>query len=65
MIMKSKNSEMPISRLPWMMSIEEFRKTGDFRNWTDEAIEAAIETLAKLAILSFELKKKTKDDPRK
>mgnify|MGYP000855163223 CR=1 FL=1 len=51
--------------LPWMMSIEEFRKTGDFRDWTDEAIEAGIETLAKLAILSFELKKKTKDDPRK
>ena len=63
--MKNKERAMPSPRYPWMMSIEEFRKTGDFRDWTDEAIEAAIETLAKLAILSFELKKKTKDDPRK
>jgi hypothetical protein len=44
--------------LPWMMSIEEFRKTGDFENWSNAAIKSAINTLAKLTILTFELQTK-------
>ena len=44
--------------LPWMMSIEEFRKTGDFENWSNAAINSAINTLAKLTILTFELQTK-------
>ncbi len=49
---------MPSPRYPWMMSIEEFRKTGDFENWSNAAINSAINTLAKLTILTFELQTK-------
>jgi hypothetical protein len=56
--MKNKERAMPSPRYPWIMSIEEFRKTGDFENWSNAAIKSAINTLAKLTILTFELQTK-------
>ena len=41
-----------------MISIEEFRKTGDFKDWSDKSIHSAINTIAKLTILTFELQTK-------
>ena len=31
--------------LPWAISIEEFRKSGDFKDWNDAAVQQAISTL--------------------
>ncbi|MEY3126812.1 MAG: hypothetical protein RL273_974 [Bacteroidota bacterium] len=56
--MKNKERVMPSPRYPWSMSIDEFRSTGDFKDWTDETIQLAIKTLAKLTILTFELQTK-------
>jgi hypothetical protein len=41
--------------LPWAISIEEFRKSGDFKDWNDAAVQQAIGTLAELTILAFNL----------
>jgi glucokinase len=51
------NRKVEMTELPWVISIEEFRKTGDFTNWSDEAIKSAIQTLAELTILAFDQKK--------
>jgi hypothetical protein len=56
--MKSKVGTISCSKYPWMISIEEFRKTGDFKDWSDKSIHSAINTLAKLTILTFELQTK-------
>jgi hypothetical protein len=45
-------------QLPWAISIEEFRKSGDYKDWSNAAIKSAINTLAKLTILTFELQTK-------
>jgi hypothetical protein len=51
------NNRVEITELPWVISIEEFRKTGDFSNWSDGAIKSAIQTLAELTIVAFDHKK--------
>lgn len=53
------NNRVEITELPWLISIEEFRRTGDFTNWSDEAIKSAIQTLAELTLLTFHHKKST------
>ncbi len=60
--MKSKVGTISCSKYPWMISIEEFRKTGDFENWSDDAINSAINSLAMLTIIAFEIQSKK---PRK
>lgn len=60
--MKSKVATISSQRQPWMISIEEFRKTGDFENWPDDAINSAINSLAMLTIIAFEIQSKK---PRK
>lgn len=51
------DDKIDLSNLPWVISIDEFRRTGDFTNWSDEAIKSAIQTLAELTILAFDQKK--------
>jgi len=53
----NKNSDSKERNLPWALTIEEFRNSGDFKNWSNLAIQQAIDTLADLTILSFNLKK--------
>ena len=60
--MKSKVGTISCTKYPWMISIEEFRKTGDFENWSDDAINSAINSLAMLTIIAFEIQSKK---PRK
>lgn len=60
--MENKEKVMSVPVLPWMISIEEFRKTGDFKNWSDDAIKSAINSLAMLTIIAFEIQSKK---PRK
>lgn len=59
-----KNSKSKERNLPWALTIEEFRNSGDFKNWSNQAIQQAIYTLADLTILSFNLKKSSQS-PRK
>ena len=48
-------NELQSEHLPWAISIEEFRKSGDFKDWNDEAVQQAIGTLAELTIIAFNL----------
>jgi hypothetical protein len=41
--------------LPWAINIDEFRKSGDYSNWNDEAVQHAIETLTDLTIIAINL----------
>jgi hypothetical protein len=41
--------------LPWAITVDEFRKLGDFSNWSDEAVQQAIGTLAELTIIAFNI----------
>ena len=41
--------------LPWAISIEEFRKSGDFNDWNDAVVQQAIGTLAELTIIAFNI----------
>jgi hypothetical protein len=43
------------SDLPWALTAEEFRKSGDFSGWSDEAVQQAIETLTDLTIIAINL----------
>jgi hypothetical protein len=50
-----KNNILTTEHLPWAISIEEFRKSGDFNNWTDKSVKEAISTLTQLTIIAFNL----------
>ncbi len=50
-----KNNIHTTEHLPWAISIEEFRKSGDFKDWNDAAVQQAIGTLAGLTIIAFNL----------
>jgi hypothetical protein len=50
-----KNNIHTTEHLPWAISIEEFRKSGDFKDWNDAAVQQAIGTLAELTIIAFNL----------
>jgi hypothetical protein len=39
--------------LPWAITVDEFRKSGNFSNWTDEAVQQAIETLVEMTIIAI------------
>jgi hypothetical protein len=41
--------------LPWVINIDEFRKSGDYSNWSDEAVKQAIETLTDLTIIAINM----------
>jgi len=49
------NNNLKTEHLPWAISIEEFRKSGDFKDWNDAAVQQAIGTLAELTIIAFNL----------
>ena len=34
-----KNNIHTTEHLPWAISIEEFRKSGDFNNWTNKSVK--------------------------
>jgi hypothetical protein len=50
-----KNNIHTTEHLPWAISIEEFRKSGDFKDLNDAAVQQAIGTLAELTIIAFNL----------
>lgn len=50
-----KNNIHTTEHLPWAISIEEFRKSGDFNNWTNKSVKEAISTLTQLTIIAFNL----------
>ena len=50
-----KNNIHTSEHLPWAISIEEFRKSGDFNNWTNKSVKEAISTLTQLTIIAFNL----------
>lgn len=50
-----KNNIHTTEHLPWAISIEEFRESGDFKDWNDTAVQQAIGTLAELTIIAFNL----------
>jgi hypothetical protein len=44
--------------LPWAISEEEFRLSGNFNHWSTEAITAAINTLMELSVIVYHLQPK-------
>jgi hypothetical protein len=46
------------NNLPWAISEEEFRLSGNFNHWSKEAITAAINTLMELSVIAYHLQPK-------
>ncbi len=51
-------TEPIIENLPWALSAEEFRRTGNFVEWGDESIRLAISTLVSMTIVAYHRQKK-------
>jgi hypothetical protein len=56
-----KNNIHTTEHLPWAISIEEFRNSGDFKDWNDAAVQQAISTLTQLTIIAFNLLQQNKE----
>jgi hypothetical protein len=44
--------------LPWALSAEEFRRTGNFVDWEDESVRLAISTLVSMTIVAYHRQKR-------
>ena len=55
------NNNYTTEHLPWAISIEEFRKSGDFKDWNDASVQQAISTLTQLTIIAFNLSHQNKE----
>ncbi len=46
--------------LPWAISEEEFRNSGNFEHWTSKTVKEAIKTLMEITIIAYHFQPKNK-----
>jgi len=58
----NKENKIIYENLPWAISIEEFKHSGNFETWSHEAINTAIRTLVELTIIAYHLQPKDRNN---
>lgn len=58
----NKENKIIYENLPWAISIEEFKQSGNFETWSPEAINMAIRTLVELTIIAYQLQPKDRNN---
>jgi hypothetical protein len=58
--LRSNETNFIDENLPWAITVEEFRKSGNFEFWTNKTVKEAIRTLMELTIIAYNFQPKSK-----